>query len=214
MGTDVAKKVLPWWPRASMILVDMERGLYDWGERKRPMNGDGTYRVIHSEILRACEIAPVYGGGGKKQALLVWEHPDFVSLVDRERARRDHAMQDVVAEIEAIKGPLMVMGDIVIAKVSDIFNREPDADDPLALSPAQYVKLGREWFHEALEVEGKIGSAKQQGIESVLATLAQNNQVTSTMVDQALSLVREHRALQDRKMASAGVIEGTAEEIG
>ena len=206
----MANVVLSWFPKAAMLYVDMQRGLYDWGDKKPPRHNDGSYRVVKAQILKDCGIVPTRS----KQRVDVWENPEFLKLVKREQDRRDHAMQDIVQEIEAIKGPLMVMGDSIIEKVSDIFSREPDDDDPLALSPAQYVKLGREWFHEALEVEGKIGSAKQQGIESVLATLAQNNQVTSTMVDQALSLVREHRALQDRKMASAGVIEGTAEEIG
>ena len=209
MGTELApRKPLPWFGKAAMLMVDMRRGLYPW-PGKPPMNGDGSYRVVKNQILKDCNISPTRS----KQRVDIWENPEFLRLVKQEEDRRDHAMQDVVGEIEAIKGPLMLMGDKIIAKVADIFEREPDDDDPTALSPAQYVKLGREWFHEALEVEGKLGSAKQNGIEQVLATLAQNNQVSSTMVDQALSLVREHRALQDRKMAHAGVMyEATAEE--
>jgi len=195
----------PWLAKAAVIYVDMKRGLYDWGDRKAPRHGDGSYRVLKKQVLEDCSISPQYGGG--KQTALIWENPEFLSLVKNEERRRDNSMGDVIGEIEGIKGPLTLMGEKIVSHVVEIFERPPDKEDPLALSPAEYVRLGKEWFHEGLEVEGKLGSEKQKAIGQVLSILSQNQQITDKMVDQALTLVKEHRQLTDRLLEDA-VIEG------
>lgn len=186
-----------WLPKAAMLWVDMERGLYRW-EGKQPRNGDGSYRVVKQQILKDCGITESYGQAGQK----IWNNKVFLDLVEKERRRRDIGIADAVAELEEVTGPLTQMGESIIAKVADIFAREPDKEDPTALSPAEYVRLGREWFHEALEVEGKVSSEKQKGIETVLAQLYKGQQVTETMMQGALQLVKEYRELQDRKLAN------------
>lgn len=202
-------KLRPWLPKAATLWVDMERGIYRW-EGKAPRNGDGSYRIVKKQILRDCGITVGYGQAGSR----IWNSPDFLELLDKERRRRDLGMSivlaDVAGELEQVKGPLTVMGDEIIAKVAAIFAREPDSEDPQALSPAQYVKLGREWFHEALEVEGKISSEKQKGIEAVMMQLYKGQQVTESMLSTAMELVHEYRELQDRTLAN--VVDGETVE--
>jgi hypothetical protein len=185
-----------------MLYVDMERGLYRH-QGKQPRNGDGSYRVVKKLILRECGITEEYGQAAAK----IWNNPQFTDLVEKERRRRDIGVADALDVLDQeVTGPLTKMGEDIITKVADIFSREPDKEDPTALSPAEYVRLGREWFHEALEVEGKVGAEKQKGIETVMAQLYKGQQVTDTMLKGALELVREYRELQDRKMAN--VIDG------
>jgi hypothetical protein len=192
-----------WLPKAARIWADMERGLYDWGGKKAPRNGDGSLRVVKSRILADCGVTGQYSGAGKR----IWGSPEFQAVLAEENRRRDLGIANAIGEIEAVKGPLMKMGDEIIEKVADIFSREPDKDDPQALSPAEYVRLGREWFHEALEVEGKLESSKRQGIEEVLDKLSKGNQVTDKMLEGAMELVREYRQMQDLKLARVGAVE-------
>lgn len=193
-----------WFPKAAMLYVDMERGLYRFPDGKQPRHKDGRYRVVKQQILKDCGITESYGQAGTK----IWNNPQFLALVEKERRRRDIGIADAVAELDEVTGPLTEMGETIIARVADIFSREPDKDDPTALSPAEYVRLGREWFHEALEVEGKLGSEKQKGIEAVLSQLYKGQQVTDTMLQGAMQLVREYRELQDRKLADVVDIDG------
>jgi hypothetical protein len=187
-----------------MLYVDMERGLYKFPDGKQPRHRNGTYRVVKRQILKDCGITEEYGQAGAK----IWNNPQFLALVEKERSRRDIGIADAVAELEQVTGPLTAMGEDIIKKVAEVFAREPDAEDPQALSPAQYVKLGREWFHEAMEVEGKVGAEKQKGIEAVMAQLYKGQQVTDTMLKGAMELVKEYRELQDRKLANVVDIDG------
>ena len=194
--------VRTWLPRAASIWCDMERGLYDWG-KKTPMNSDGSYRVVKSQILKDCGVTSSYAGAAHR----IWGSEEFIEALAKENHNRDLGISNAVAEIEAIKGPLMQMSDNIVSEVKRIFDRPADKEDPLALSPAEYVRLGREWFHEAIEVEGKLESGKQQGIETVMEKLAQGNQVTSHMLDVAMDLLAEHRRMQDVKIAKVGKVE-------
>src|SRR5512137_3519 len=120
-----------WFPKAAILWVDMERGLYKFPDGKQPRNGDGTYRVVKKQILADCGITQDYGQAGTK----IWGNPQFLALVEKERSRRDIGIADAVAELEQVTGPLTVMGESIITKVAEIFSREPDKEDPTALSP-------------------------------------------------------------------------------
>jgi hypothetical protein len=179
----------------------MERGLYEWD--KQPLNSDGSYRVVKHQILKDCGVTGQYAGAAKR----IWGSEEFRTALEKENRRRDIGVASAVAEIEAIKGPLTLMGDKILDNVDEVFSRKPDKEDPQALSPAEYVRLGREWFHEALEVEGKMSSVKQQSIAEVMEKLSDGNQVTQQMLDTAMDLLHEHRAMQDIKLAKVGTVE-------
>lgn len=200
MGKELTRS---WLPKAAMLWCDMERGLYDWGTRKIPRNGDGTPRVVKSRILVDCNITGNYAGAAHR----IWNSPEFLGLLAKENELRETGIRNAVEEIEAVKGPLMEMADTIIDKVRGVFDREPDKEDPQALSPAEYVRLGREWVHEAIEVEGKMESEKRHGIEEVLCKLSAENLVTGKMLEVAADLIAEHRAKQDMKLARVGVVE-------
>ena len=191
----------PWLPRAAVIYVDMERGLYPWD--KQPFNGDGSYRVVRTQILTDCGVKSSYSGANK----LIWSSEEFQRLLEQERLRRDSGIVDVVEKLEAVVGPVTKMGEAILKEVQAIFDRPADSEDPTALSPAQYVSEARQWYKLGLEVEGKLDSTKQQGVADVISKLYQGNQITQQMLDSALELVREHRDLEDRKMRERGVID-------
>lgn len=185
-----------------MLYVDMERGLYEW-QGTPPRNGDGSPRVVKRQILLDCDISPKY----PQQNKYIWEHPDFVSLVEMERRRRDTGIAEVVKEIEATSGPLIDFQKTIHQNVRDIFERPPDSEDPEALSPKDYVAQGLAWSRYLDEASGRTKSQEEQAIQSVLAHLSQNEQITHSMVSQALELVDEYRKSQDRQLAHAGFIE-------
>jgi hypothetical protein len=200
--------VRSWFPKAAMLWVDMERGLYDWGTMKPPRNADGSYRVVRARILKDCGLTVHYRDARPR----IWRNPAFLTLLEKERARRDHGIADMVEEIEKLSGPLLELREKMHEEVAEVFRRSPDAEDPLALSPRDYVAQALAWSHYLDELVGRTKSQEQQGIEAVIGALATNNQVTSSMVDQALELVKEHRLLQDRRLEHAGVIDGVLDD--
>jgi hypothetical protein len=185
-----------WLPKAAMLWVDMERGLYDWGDEKPPRNGDGSPRVLRSRILSDCGLDPEYSNASSR----IWNTPQFEELLQQERSRRDIGISNAVAEIEAVAGPISQMGEEILRKARTIFETDPDADDSQALSPAQYLAEGRQWIRLGLEVEGKLESQRHQTIEEVLAKMTANNQISSKVVEGALQLVAEYRELQDLRL--------------
>lgn len=193
-----------WFPKAAMLYVDMERGLYDWESvRDGRRYKRGSTIVMKSRILKDCGITTDY----HDQVARIWNNPDFLKLVERERARRDHAIVDVIHDIEEISGPIKGIGDVLVGLISERLK-----SDPNELSTRELLQYGPQWVRLGLEVEGRLESQKQQGIEHVLATVSQGNKVTSTMLDQALDLVKEYRELQDRKLTNAGFIDGELDE--
>lgn len=200
--------VRSWFPKAAMLWCDMERGLYDWGAKNPPKNGDGSYRVVKAQIFKDCGITIHYSDARRR----IWRSPAFLKLLDMERARRDHGIEDVVEQIEAVSGPLMELRTKMHEKVAAVFERTPDADDPLTLSPHEYVSQALGWSRYIDELVGRTKSQERQGIEAVISALAKNEQVTSRMTDQALALVREYRKMQDAKLAHAGFIDGVLDD--
>jgi hypothetical protein len=118
----------------------------------------------------------------------------------------------MVEEIEKVSGPLIELREKMHAEVAAVFRCTPDANDPQALSPRDYVAQALARSRYLDELMGRTKSQEQQGIEAVIGALATNNQVTSSMVDQALELVKEHRLLQDRRLGYAGVIDGVFDD--
>jgi|SRR5665647_804567 len=191
-----------WFPKAAMLWCDMERGLYDWGTKKSPRNKDGSYRVVKAQILKDCDITTEYRDARGR----IWQNPTFLSLVTQENRRRDLGITDMVEEMEKVTGPLIELRTKMQENVANVFQIAPDADDPLALSPKDYVSQALGWSRYIDELTGRGESQKQQGIEAVMGALVQNSQITGNMVDQALELVKEHRKLQDAKLAHAGML--------
>ena len=196
--------VRSWLPRAAAIWCDMERGLYDWGGRP-PRNGDGSYRVVRKQILRDLGLSPDY----RAQRERIWEHPAFLECLAREKRRRDTGIADAVAELRSVtgEGPLTRLDE----RLYELAIRDLD-EDPEALSVKDKISLYLQTHRLRLELEGKVASVKEQGVEQLLARLSQNNQITASMVDGAMQLVREYPELQDRRLAEAGIIEGALEE--
>ena len=198
-----------WFPKAVSIWVDMERGIYDWGERKTPRKMDGSFRVVHSRILKDLGMAQNYGDQHNR----IWQNPYFLEDLTAERRRRDYGLEKVIGDLEAKTGPLRGTREKVITTVKDIFERTPDSDDPMALTPSQYVKEGREWIRYIDEVEGRFEGEKEATIESILAQQAGTNRITAQMMNTAMELLSKHRDESEKKLRSMGVIEGTAEDI-
>lgn len=199
---------LPWFPQAATIYVDMERGTFDWGEKKPPRKKDGSYLVRTGLILTLMGKSPNYKSAHEN----IWNNPHFLRALEAERRRRDYGLEKVIHELEAKTGPLRETRDKVITTVKDIFDRVPDSEDPMALTPQQYVREGREWIRYIDEVEGKFEGEKEATIESILAQQAGTNRITAQMMNTAMELLRSHRDDSERKLRSMGVIEGSAEE--
>jgi len=200
--------VRSWFPKAAMLWVDMERGLYDWGTKKPPRTGDGTYRVVRARILKDCGITVHYRDARPR----IWRNPAFLTLLEKERARRDHGIADMVEELEKVSGPLVELREKMHEEVAAVFRRTPDADNPWSLSPRDYVAQALSWSRYLDELVGRTKSQEEQGIAALVGALAKNEQITSNMVDQALELVKEHRLLQDRRLEHAGVIDGVLDD--
>lgn len=185
-----------------MLYVDMERGLYPWSGTP-PRNADGSPRVVKKQILLDCEISPKY----PQQNKYIWGHPDFVKLVEMERRRRDTGIVDVVAEIEKASGPLIDLEKTIHKHVRETFEKGPQADAEDGLTYNQYVTQALSWTRYLDEATGRVKSQEEQAIQQVLAHLSQNEQITHSMVSQALELVDEYRKSQDRQLAHAGFID-------
>jgi len=200
----MSELVRSWLPRAAALWVDMERGLYPWPGRA-PRNADGSYRVVRKQILRDLGLSPDY----RAQRERIWEHPAFLACLRKENWRRDTGIADAVAELQAVtgEGPLTRLDE----RLYELAMKDLD-EDPEALSAKDKISLYLQTHRLRLEMEGKVSSVKEQGIGQLLAKLSRSEQITSTMVDRALELVGEYRELQDRKLAEAGIIEGTLEE--
>lgn len=204
----MSEVVRSWLPKAAMLWVDMDRGLYEWGTRKAPRNGDGSYRVVRAQVLKDCGITVHYRDARPP----IWANPAFLALREKERALCDHGIAEVVEQIERVSGPLLELREKMHEEVAAVFRRAPDAEDLQALSPRDYVAQALAWSRYLDELVGRTKSQEQQGIAAVIGALTRNNQVTSDMVDQALELVKEHRLLQDRRLEHAGVIDGMLDD--
>jgi len=198
----------PWFPDAARHYVDMERGTFDWGEQKPPRKKDGSYLVRHGRILTLCGIQRNYAKASER----IWGNPHFLKALEAERRRRDYGLEKVIGEMEAKTGPLRETREKVITTVKEIFARTPDSDDPMALTPREYVREGREWIRYIDEVEGKFEGEKEASIESILAQQAGTNRITAQMMNTAMELLRSHRDDSEKKLRSLGVIEGELEE--
>ena len=188
----------------------MERGLYEWPGRT-PKHNDGSYRVIKSQILKDCGQNPQYSNQNK----LLWKNPEFLALLDAENKRRDCAIVGSIKEtIEAVSGPLLDVQQHIHKHVLEVFMRPPDAEDPLALSPDQYVARGILWDKHLNELTGKVKSQEEQAIQSVVSSLVQRDKITADMMGDALGLIDKYRDQQDRQMQHAGlVIDGELDEL-
>ena len=203
----MGKQVRAWLPAAAAIWVDMERGLYPW-PNKPPKHGDGSSRVVRKQILKDLGLSPDY----RAQRRRIWEHPAFLRCLQSENRRRDLGLAGLVTQMEARSGPLRDTRQRVIEQVKGIFARTPDAEDPMALTPAQYVKEGREWIRYIDEVEGRFESENEDSIEAIMAMQAGTNRITAQMMNTAMELLRSHRDDAEKKLRSLGVIEGELAE--
>jgi hypothetical protein len=197
-----------WWKQAAVLWIDMERGVYPW-EGKPPRHKDGSFRVIRTRILKDVGRAPQLADVARR----VWNNSTFLGMLDAERRRRDCGINELVTQMEQVTGPLHETRQKVIENVKDIFARQPDAEDPLALSPQQYVKEGREWIRYIDEIEGRFEGQKAETIETILLQQSQTNRINADMMNSALELLKDHRRQQDDRFAMMGVLDSTAEEV-
>ncbi len=189
--------MINWFPQAASTYIDMERGLY-WTERgiKKKPNKDGTYPVVKRQILKDLGITVDYHDAKGR----IWENPDFLKCLADERRRRDLGLACVTKEIEKVVGPLHETRAKVIENVKTIFERPPDAEDPEALSPKDYVSSALQWIKYIDETEGRTESAKQQTLENIMADMAQANRVSTEMMGSAFELLKQYRDEQDKKL--------------
>ncbi len=194
-----------WFGRAARIWVDMERGLYDWGEKKPPRNGDGSLRVVKSQILKDLDITVDYHNARER----VWQNPHFQRAVEIENRRRDVGIADVIKEIEAVSGPISELGDSLIGLLKERIREDPDD-----ISTKELLQYGPGWVKLGLEIEGRLESQKEAGIGHVLLTVAggERPKITVNMVDDVHGIILEYRKRQDRELESAGIIEGELED--
>lgn len=191
-----------WLRQAARIYVDMERGLYDWGGRKQPKGKDGNNRIVKAQILRDCG----KDTNQRKATERIWENPEFLGLLEDERRRRDTAITSVVREIEAVAGPLIELRTKMQENVQSVFERAPDDEDPLALSPHQYVTDGLAWCRYIDELTGRTKSQSEQAIQSVVSELAQANKITAGIAREVLDLSNQYREQLGEQLA--GVLDG------
>lgn len=206
MARDIVQTDRPWFPRAAMLWADQQRGIYPWPKPKKP-KADGTYPVVKSQILKDLGITTDY----HNQRQRIWENPFFLKALEVENRRRDLGIEKVTKEIEKVVGPLHETRSKVIDNVKKVFEREPDEEDPLALSPQQYVKEGREWIRYIDETEGRTESEKEQTIDHIMSDMARTNRVNAEMIGEAMGLLTSHRREQDERLSV--YIEGTAEDV-
>ena len=114
--------------------------------------------------------------------------------------------------MEAQGGPLRETRQKVIEHVKRIFARTPDSEDPMALTPQQYVKEGREWIRYIDEVEGRFEGDKEDSIESIMAMQAGTNRITAEMMNTAMELLKGHRDESEKRLRQMGIIEGELAE--
>jgi hypothetical protein len=188
----------------AVIWVDMERGLYRMPDGTIPRHRDGTFRVVKAQIMRDVGLTTNY----HDQKNRIWENPQFLSALDKERLRRDHGISTALERIEKNTGPVTLIAD----KIVDTIKRRLD-DDEEELTTKELLQYGPAWIKLGLELEGKGESERQAGIEAILAEQAQTNRLNAEMVKDAVGLLQKFRAQQDATLAAAGIIDGEAEEL-
>lgn len=181
----------------------MERGLYEFA-KPRKQRKDGTYPVVKTQILKDLDISVDYHDQKKR----IWDNPYFLRAVEKERRRRDLGIANVVKEIEAIHGPLHKVREDIQKNMAEVFSKPPDADDPEALSPRDYVSQGMSVIRYIDETEGRTEAAKAAGIEGIMADMATTNRVNAEMMGAAMELLKKRREEQDKRLEMAGVIDG------
>jgi hypothetical protein len=168
-----------------------------------PRHRDGTFRVVKSQILIDCGQNPQYSNQNK----LLWKNPEFLALLDAENRRRDCAIVEVVKDaIETVSGPMLELRVKMHENVQAVFLREPDSEDPLALSPDQYQKGALAWSRYIDELTGRTLSQAEQTTESVVGMMLQERKITNTMAEKFVDLLDDYRKQQDRQMEHAGLV--------
>jgi len=188
----VSAPKVAWFPEAAAIWVDMERGLYDWKGKTR---GKAEDRYVNRrQILRDLGMSDRYGNEA------VWRSKQFLDELDDERRRRDAGLNQAIEMVEREVGPLRSLAQTAWPNVLAVFEREPDRDDPLALSPSQYVKEYREYLRLGLEVEGKLEANKQRGIELIASQMYAAGKLTGKMVDEVEDLMERFNAETEARL--------------
>ena len=148
-----------WYNKAAFVWVDMERGVYDWGERTPPRNRDGSPRVVIRQVLIECGRSPGYGKhdwhrSDEFQELLekdwgvaanVWSCPSFNELArDGQDAARWNRLNPLEAPrvpyvtqaLSGAKGPFIAATDYM----------KNYAEQIRAFVPGRYTVLGTDGF--------------------------------------------------------------------
>lgn len=186
------------WQKMAVIWVDMERGIYDWGNGSQPKNADGSYRVVKSQILKDLDLTTNYHNAKER----LWANPKFLAALSAERLRRDHGLVEVAKEIER-STPVSGISNRILEMVKQRLD-----EDPGELSTKDLLQLGPQWVRLGLELDGKVKGAQQQKIEMVLQKV--ENKLDPEMLSEVMDKIRAHNIDKQKKLGM--LIEGDASE--
>jgi hypothetical protein len=185
--------------KMACVWVDMERGLYDWGDMSQPKTRSGKFRVVKARILEDFGITKDYHDARNR----IWEHPRFKAALSAERLRRDHGLVEVVQEMEEKGAPVSGIGNKIVELVKERLDADPDE-----LSTKELLQYGPQWVRLGLELDGKVKGVQTQKIEMILQKV--ENKLDPEMLSDVMEKIRAHNVDKQKRLGL--LIEGEVDE--
>lgn len=167
--------------------VDMERGIYQWPDGRKPLKPDGTPWVVKAEIARSAG----YHGDSNQRNMEKWfTDPYYIKQLQIERRRRDFNMEEVLAAEENL--PLAIAKGLLEILITRI------ATDPDSITTNQILSFAPQLHKYGLELAAAQGQLQQPRDDAKVANF---NAFTGPILIDATAGQREH-LLESAKTAA------------
>jgi len=180
-------------------LVDMENGLYQWPDGRKPTRPDGSPVVSKAELIRVAGYKDTHSG----RAYAAWfNDPYFKRQYALEKARREAAIPAIRDE-----GPinLLLLGRRMVDELLLRLKHDPDS-----VSSSQLLQFAPQFIDKGLEIEarGRASDGTTNNIDQLNAVMG--NLVVNMNADEREKFVT---TAQDASAKRMQLIKGTIDAI-
>lgn len=176
-------------------MVDMERGLYQWPDNRKPLRPNGTPVVSKAECARVAG----YSGTNNQRNMDGWfNDPVYLRELELERARRDVNMDELIAHEENL--PLALAKGLFLELLARIKN------DPGSISVNNILTFAPQLHRYGLELAARMGELEEGDLTMKGKLDSFNAEVGGQVIDMNPSerarLVASTQAASNDRMAA------------
>lgn len=177
------------------VTVDMERGIYQWPDGRKPFNADGSPVISKAEIARSAG----YSGTSNQRNMDAWfGDPFYKRQCEIERARRDLNLAELMENEENL--PLAIargLFEILLTRM---------VTEPESITSSQILTFAPQLHKYGLELYAhELDEKKRASIDAGRTRLSESDvkDMTDEQREQALTVARETASGRVRLLESA-----------